>query len=47
MSNYKMKGSHKCGECASFPICSKVVVKNVEKNTDCCQWEKDYYVKKA
>jgi len=44
--NYKMKGNHVCGECAAFPICSKVVVKNAQKDTDSCQWEKDYYVKR-
>ena len=45
--SYKMQGNHTCGDCASFPICSKTNVKNVEKSTDSCMWEEDYYVKKA
>lgn len=33
---YKM-GTY-CGECVHFPICSKLSVKNVKKDTDHCQW---------
>ena len=41
-----MKSNHVCGECASFPICSKTNVKNVEKTTDSCMWEIDLFTKR-
>lgn len=44
--NHKMRGKHVCEDCASFPICSKFNIKNVEATTDSCMWNEDYYYKK-
>jgi hypothetical protein len=44
--SYKMKSNHVCGDCASYLICCKTFVKNVEETTDSCQWSEDYYYKK-
>jgi len=34
----KKKPKTQCGQCANFPDCSKLQVKNVKKETDHCQW---------
>lgn len=44
--SYKMQGSHVCSECNSFGICSKVNVKNAQRDTDHCLWDVDFFTKK-
>jgi len=37
------KTKQMCSRCVGYAICSELSVKNVDKTTDCCQWNPSKY----